>query len=254
LKNQLLISTAEPFFFRGDSVGCLLVHGFTGTPKEMRPLGENLAHNGHTVLGVRLAGHSTALEDMVRMHWEDWLASVEDGIHLLKTCTDQIFIIGLSMGGVLALLSAARYPVHGAIALSTPCDLPHNSTLRFLSLISLVKPGIEKGPSDWRDPQNLIDHVSYRQYPTRSIRELADLISVMRASLPEVKIPVLLMQSRVDTSIPQESMEWIYAHLGTQDKEKIWLENSGHVITREPEKELVFAEAEKFIYRLKQLQ
>ncbi len=69
-----LIPTAEPFVFPGGPVGCLLVHGFTGTPKEMRWLGEYLAGQGHTVLGVRLAGHATQPEDMIRARWWDWAA------------------------------------------------------------------------------------------------------------------------------------------------------------------------------------
>jgi carboxylesterase len=50
----MLIKTTEPFFFPGNDTGCLLIHGFTGAPTEMRPLGEFLAGKGYTVLGVRL--------------------------------------------------------------------------------------------------------------------------------------------------------------------------------------------------------
>jgi carboxylesterase len=78
----MIIPTAEPFFFQGNKIGCLLIHGFTGAPKEMRWLGEYLANQGYTVLGVRLAGHATRPEDMRRMNWEDWAVSVEDGYYL----------------------------------------------------------------------------------------------------------------------------------------------------------------------------
>src|SRR3974377_2317290 len=94
---------AEPFFFPGGPTGCLLVHGFTGAPKEMRWLGEYLAGQGHTVLGVRLAAHATRPEDMHRASWQDWVASVEDGWNLLCSAicrTDspepaRMFIMGL---------------------------------------------------------------------------------------------------------------------------------------------------------------
>ena len=94
----MIISTAEPFYFPGNKTGCLLVHGFTGSPKEMRWMGEYLANEGYSVLGIRLAGHATQPEDMMRMHWQDWLASVEDGYYLLKDQVDHIFLVGLSMG------------------------------------------------------------------------------------------------------------------------------------------------------------
>src|SRR5689334_2690073 len=95
-----IIPTAEPFFFPGSDVGCLLVHGFTGAPKEMRKMGEYLHAQGFSVLGVRLAGHATRPEDMIRNNYADWLASVEDGFDLLSGAAQHIYLMGLSMGGV----------------------------------------------------------------------------------------------------------------------------------------------------------
>ena len=94
---KLTIPTAEPFFFPGGKTGCVLVHGFTGAPKEMRLMGKHLNGNGVTVIGIRLAGHATQMSDMVRTRWRDWLTSVEDGINLLSDSCDNIFVAGLSM-------------------------------------------------------------------------------------------------------------------------------------------------------------
>ena len=121
---QSIIPSAEPFFFPGGSTGVLLVHGFTGAPKEMRWMGEYLAQKGFSVLGVRLAGHATQPEDILRVHWQDWLTSVEDGYHLLKGVASNIVIGGLSLGGVLSLIFASRFEVAGVIAMSTIFELP----------------------------------------------------------------------------------------------------------------------------------
>lgn len=249
-KDQIVIPTAEPFLFQGDSVGCILVHGFTGTPKEMRWMGEYFASLGRTVLGVRLAGHATHPSDMVRTKWRDWLASVEDGIHLLRNNCDQIFIMGLSMGGALALLAAARYPINGIVAMSTPHALSEDPRLMFLPILKYFVPEIPKGPSDWHDLSNNQDHVSYPKYPTPCIPELLDLLAEMRSSLSQIKIPVLLMQSRQDATVSKESMEFIFTHITSPIKEMKWFENSGHVITREPPRLQVYQAAEKFIDRI----
>src|SRR3972149_1718691 len=120
-----IIPTAEPFFFPGDpsKPACLLIHGFTGAPKEMRWMGEYLNQQGYTCLGVRLAGHATNPEDMIRSRYTDWIDSVEDGYHLLRGLRDNIFLIGLSMGGDLALLISTRLaqPVEGGGGVS-PTD------------------------------------------------------------------------------------------------------------------------------------
>lgn len=248
-----IIPTAEPFYFPGGPTGCLLVHGFTGSPKEMRWMGEFLASQGHTVLGIRLAGHATQPADLVRTRWTDWLASVEDGYHLLKGSCNTIFVCGLSMGGILSLLLASRFPVAGVIAISTPYALPDDWRLRFIKLFYRFVPRVPKGPPDWRNPQAARDHVEYPDYPTRAILELRDLLVQMHRSLPAVSAPVLLVHSRLDGGVAPQNMQRIYEALGASDKQMLWVENSGHVIPREPERQRVFEAANAFMQRVSDL-
>jgi carboxylesterase len=246
----MIIETAEPFFFLGGSTGCLLVHGFTGTPKEMRLLGEDLAARGYTVLGVRLMGHATRPEDLPRARWEDWLAAVEDGWHLLNGAAGRIFVMGLSLGGCLSLLFASRFPVAGVVAMSAPYALRDDPRLPYIELLSHLTPRKPKGPPDWRDPTSATGHVDYPYYPTRSLAELRDVLVEMRRSLPKVTAPVLLAHARGDTgggSFDPESMPKIYAGLGSAAKEMLWLEDSGHVITRDQERPRLFDAIADFI-------
>jgi carboxylesterase len=246
----MIIPTAEPFFFPGNRIGCLLIHGFTGAPKEMRWMGEYFENLGYTVLGVRLAGHATQVEDMMRMQWQDWLASVEDGYYLLRGCVDQVFVIGLSMGGILSLLFASQHPVSGVVTMSTPYALPDDPRLPFVRILSGLMPKVKKGPADWHNPEAEIDHVEYPYFPTRGIIQLRDLLSEMRSALPAVQVPVLLIHSRQDTGVVPHNAEQILAELGSQDKQLFWVENSGHVIPREPDRHLVFKTADEFIQRV----
>lgn len=248
----MLIPTAEPFFFPGGPTGCLLVHGFTGTPKEMRWLGESLAARGHTVLGVRLAGHATRPEDLRRCRWPDWLASVEDGWHLLAGSCQRIFVAGLSMGGALALLFASgRHtpgcPVAGVAAFSTPYALPDDPRLPYIRLLAPFVRSVAKGPPDWRDLEAAREHVDYPDYPTPGVVELRDLLAEMRSCLPQVRVPVLLAHSRNDGSVAPENLERIAAQLGSAQKTVLWVDDSGHVITREPERARVFTAVADFI-------
>jgi len=249
LGESYLLPTAEPFFLPGGKTGVLLIHGFTGTPKEMRWMGEYLNKKGLTVLGVRLFGHASKPEDMLRSRWWDWVTSVEDGLNILKGCTTQQCIAGLSMGGILSLIIAARYPVKCAVAISTPYALPPDPRLKFLKLFSWVYPRVPKGKSDFHNKDAEKDHVDYPYFPTRSLLQLKALLQEMTRGLAEIKVPVLLIQSHGDHSIPAESMDKIYEQLGSKQKEKLWVEDSGHVIVREPEREKVFRATFDFISR-----
>jgi carboxylesterase len=254
------IPTAEPFFFPGQGpnarVGCLVTHGFTGAPKEMRWLGEYLNRQGYTVCGIRLNGHATRPPDMIRSHWQDWLLDVEDGYNLLRACTDQVFLLGLSMGGVLSLTAAAQFNIGGVVAMSTPYDLPAVSLpLWVFRLLSLVKPYMPKGKvpnSGWFDQAAFQQHVSYPMNPIRSAMQLKILLGEMRAALPKISAPVLLIHSRDDDYVIKDSMQQIYDHLTILDKQMIWVEGGGHVITEEPTRDTVFKAAADFIKRVSQ--
>jgi carboxylesterase len=257
-----IIPTAEPFFFSGKGAnartGCLVLHGFTGTPKEVRWLGESLNGRGYTVCGMRLSGHATRPADMIRTRHADWLLSVEDGYNLLRACTDGVVLLGLSMGGILSLASATRLPVRGVVAMSTPYDLPVRLPLplwaiRLLSYIVPYRPKSKEPGSGWFDQAAFEQHVAYPRNPIRSGLELKLLLDEMRAGLPHIAVPVLLIHSRDDTYVPPDSMPRIYAALGTADKQMLWLEGGGHVITEEPTRQAVFQAAADFVKRVASL-
>lgn len=242
-----LLPGAEPFFFPGGPVGCLVVHGFTGTPKEMRWFGEYLAAQGYTVLGVRLAGHASQPQAMIRTNWQDWFASVVDGWHLLRGQCGRLFAAGLSMGGALSLHLSAHFHVDGVIAMSTPI---HLRPAWLLNLIPLLQPFYRfhpKGPSDWRDPAAPAQHIAYPRYPVRAIGQLWKFLKTLDKALPRVTAPALLIHSRGDLSVPLSNLDYLYARLGSVDKEKLVIENSGHVVTEDIEREHVFAAAAEFI-------
>ena len=252
-----IIATAEPFFFLGDrsKPACLLIHGFTGAPKEMRWMGGYLNEKGLTCLGVRLTGHATDPEDMIRSHWTDWTASVEDGYNLLHGVSDNIFLVGLSMGGVLALLMSTRLENKGVVAMSTPYKLPDDPRLRHIEWISKIVAYMPKSDEEpgagWFDKEAWKGHISYPENPVRSIGELNKLLGEMRAALPKINVPVLLMHSKDDRYVLPDNMEMIYADLkNASDKAKLYLTGSGHVVTRDAARRQVFESALEFIQRV----
>jgi carboxylesterase len=252
-----VIPTAEPFLFLGDrsKPACLLVHGFTGTPKEMRWMGEYLNQQGYTCLGIRLAGHATEPEDMIRSNWTDWAASVEDGYALLRGLRENIFCIGLSMGGVLSLLMSTRLPLKGVVAMSTLYKLPDDPRLRYIDWIARMIPFMPKSKeepgSSWFDKEVWQDHISYPQNPVRSIGQLNKLLGELRTALPEVRVPVLLIHSREDTYVLPENMELLDGALvNASDKTKLYITGSGHVLTRDAARGQVFQATVEFIQRV----
>ncbi len=216
-------------------------------------MGEYLAEEGFSVLGVRLAGHATKPEDMIRTRYTDWMHSVEDGYHLLKGTVDRVFLIGLSMGGALSLLMASKLDVSGVFVMSAPYGL-NDSRIKYTKFLSKFISYIPKRKGEpgatWVDKEAWRTQISYPENPLRSVTELAKMLKEMQAVLPKIDVPVQLVHSRNDTYVLGENMEKIYADLGTEDKEMIWVTESGHVIPREPAKTEVSKAAADFMRRI----
>jgi carboxylesterase len=235
------------FSFGGGSTGCLLIHGFSGSPPEMRPMGEYLAQQGLTVLGPRLAGHGTTPEDMAQTGWSDWVSSAEEALAELKGRCDQVFIAGLSMGGLITLHLAAHHHVAGIVAMSAPAYIS-DWRFRFLPLaqpfVRWFRPNMEWDTTDPLAPQRCW---CYARLPMSCIVSLGQLMRLVRRELPRVQAPALIMHGRHDRSVPADSPQIFFDGLGSQDKEIVWWANSGHSITVDSEREAVWARAYAFM-------
>lgn len=249
MKSPLIIKGAESFYFPGNHIGCLMIHGFTGTPKELLWMGDFLHKQGFTVHGIRLAGHATQITDLIRTRWWDWLASVEDGINCLHCSCDQIFSIGLSMGGILSLIAAERYPINGLVCMSTPYSVSNDWRLNYVRQLSFLQPFVKKGPRKEKDLEAAARHIDYPVYPTRSIAELNLLTAEMRTSLPKITKPALIIHSKSDDLSFQNAIQ-IHEKIGSKDKDLFLIEKSGHVITEDIERNIVFDKTLKFIHRV----
>lgn len=232
---------AKAFDYKGNNTGVLLIHGFTGTPSEVRHLGEYLKGHGYTVKGILLKGHGTTPEDMRKCCHKDWISSAVEGYKALKRECDEVFTIGLSMGGLLSLYLARNYDVRGVVTLSAPIRILGKSASfafveRYFRTYILKKPEKED-----------INIISYDKSPVKSVYELFRLIKYVKSNLGKIDKPILIMQSYRDRTVDPASANIIYSNIGSKDKSIIYLHKSGHIITCDCEKEQVFEEVYRFI-------
>lgn len=241
-----ILPGAEPFFFPGGRTGVLVCHGFTGTTQSMRGLGEHLHAAGHTVIGPRLAGHGTTPQDMATTTAGDWIASVDAALAELKTHCDRIFMVGLSMGGILTLYTAAQHAgtVLGAISINAPVRIG-SPDLAGLALLAQAPQAIPGVGSDIKDPAS--KELAYAELPVPALRQLYALAAVTRDLLPRITCPTLVMQSREDHLVHPDNARRIVRELGSSRIELQWLDNSFHVATLDHDKGLIAARTAAFI-------
>jgi carboxylesterase len=244
---------AEPFLMDGDAdhgdVGCVCVHGFTASPEEMRWLGEYLNAHGLTVYGPRLAGHGLTPERMRTQHWMDWYDGARDGVILLQQRCRKVFAVGLSMGGLLSLRMAAAGLVDGAVVMAAPLYV-ENALMPYARFVKYVRRFIRVTPGDLdarvRAIQREMGREDYGRVayddlrPVASAEQLYNLMQEVRAHLGAIAVPLALIYSRADQTVPFGNLKLIVEGVRSADLVQHVLERSDHVMTQEIERETVY--------------
>jgi len=171
----------------GGRVGCLLVHGFTGAPPEMRLVGEYLNAQGLTISAPLLAGHGTRAEDLNHVRWQDWVAAAEKGLLALLESCELVFVAGLSMGALVTAHLAVMYPEVGGIILYSPALKVANKLLPLAPLLRFfIKQFPAGADTDLTDPEASGRLWHYETYPVGGAAELLRFQRVVRAELRDV--------------------------------------------------------------------
>jgi carboxylesterase len=252
----------DEFFLPGSGLSALLVHGLTGTPYEMRCLGERLTAAGVRVQGVCLAGHAGGPEELGEASHANWYESVVEGFERLRAYDDPNVVIGLSMGAVLAARLAIdqREAVSAVVMLAPAFHLPFwtRTALRMLRPSKNLANQIyihKQGGSDIHDAAARQVHPGNRLMPLRAALDLIELSDQVRVKLPELVQPTLVIHSRRDHTCPfNKNTQFLMNHLGCADRRLVVLDESFHVITVDSERERVAQETLDFILPFRRIQ
>lgn len=237
-----------PVYFAGGSVGCLLLHGLTGSPPEMTLLGRYLQGQGLSVSIPLLAGHGSTPEELNRVRWQDWVLSAETAWNGLKAHCDLVFLGGLSLGSLLACHMAALHPDAGGLLAYSPALLLQNRYLKFAPLFKHFVRQWPKGEDDdLTDPLARTRTWHYATFPTNALHQLLKLQRVVRRELPGIRVPAMIAHSTGDSTIAPESAAFLCQRLGSGAKEMLTLHNSGHNLLVDTEREAIFARTYGFV-------
>ena len=213
----------------------------------MVPLAEALAQDGYTVHVARLAGHGTSPEDLAATSWDDWVASAREAYRTLRSRCAAVALVGLSMGGAIALHLAATERPDAVVVMATPIRL--RPVLRRLAravrpVLPYVPVVVRVGP---RGSDALPYRVSYARIPLSAAQDLASLLERTRELLPQVQAPLLVAQGRRDFVIPRESADEIAGGVGSRVRRLVWLPRSRHVVTLDRDRAQLFGAVRAFL-------
>ncbi|WP_299923917.1 alpha/beta fold hydrolase [uncultured Nocardioides sp.] len=240
---------AQPELTGGRRIGVLVQHGFTGSPASMRPWAEHLAARGYAVEMPLLPGHGTRWQDMNKVTWADWVATVEGALDKLAAENDAVVAVGLSLGGALCLRLAADHgeDLAGVVIVNAALDTMRKDAV-LLPVLKHVVPAFPGIRNDIKKPG--MDEIAYPYIPLKAAAEMSAGWVELRRDLPRITIPVLYFRSKVDHVADISSSKAINAGLSSKDFEERVLEDSYHVATLDNDAPRIFAESAEFIERV----
>jgi len=237
---------AEPFSHAGSSTGVLLCHGFTGSPQSLRGWAEYLADAGLSVSLPRLPGHGTTWQEMARTRWEDWYAEVNRAFEELRGRSDQIFVMGLSMGGCLALRLAE---MHGSaisgLVLVNPSLTADTKLFALAPVLKLLVPSLKGIASDIK--KEGVTELAYTRIPVRAAATLPGLWRSTSERLGDVTQPVLVYLSTEDHVVGAASARLLRAALPPEQLTVRDCANSFHVATLDNDAQAIFTGSLEFV-------
>jgi carboxylesterase len=233
------------------SPGVLLLHGFGDTPQTLALLARRLHKSGYSLYAPLLPGHGRDMEAFAKSGANEWIDAARKAFADMRSRHNSVSIVGLSMGGALAVLVASERDDIPAIVLIAPyLGMPK---LLQLAAWSHWIWGRFVGEMNSRDPRSIRDpierekNLAYGKVTARALFELARVVRVARRAIGKVKSPTLVIQSREDPRCAPAVAEFALNALGAQQKKLVWTEGSGHIITVDYGREVVFSAVEQWL-------
>lgn len=241
----------------GGTVGVLLIHGYTGSVVEVRPMGEYLVQRGLTVRCPLLSGHGTNPQELTRIRWQEWGNEVEAELSNLRERCETAFVGGLSLGSLLTLWLGSRHPeIAGLIVMAPAIEFRNRLAPLALGLRHLIKydPFRSLGDADLVDPEGIERNWCYDELPLWGVGEVFLLRRLVANALPMVQQPLLIFQGRNDAQLTSDAPRIVHDGVASTDKTLVWLERSGHNLLVDGEREAVWAQSYAWMMDIVEIQ
>jgi carboxylesterase len=242
-----LLPDAAPVLLPGGPTAVLVLHGFSGQPYSVKPWARHLAEAGGLTVSVpRLPGHGTTWQEMNLTRWPDWYGEAERAFLALRADHEQVFVMGLSMGGTLALRLAQQHAdqVAGVVVVN-PSVFTTRPDKYLVPVLRHVMPGYPGITNDIKRPGG--DEYGYPKLPLHAVDSLFGLWEQTRDGMAEVTAPLMVFTSVEDHVVEPANSTWIMDNVSSAERHQILLANSYHVATLDNDAERIFAGSLGFV-------
>lgn len=247
-------SPTAPFTLRpktANGATVLLFHGFTGSPWEVRPLGDALVARGYQVHAPLFPGHGLDPQGMVGVSEKQWLEAAREALRGVKG-SGPVFLAGLSMGALVSLVLAHEEPdaVKGLVLMAPALKLkPLNGRLlrriRNLPVPFVFEHWTTKERSDIENEEAHAENPILKKYPVARLKDVFRLQDLARAAAPSVRQQALVVAARQDHVVELASVQELARMMPSA--KLLVLERGFHILPRDHDRALLATEVAAFL-------
>lgn len=250
--NEIIIKGAEPIFLPRGERAILLLPGLGGTSIEVNELAYYLADRNITTLVPLLPFQGRGYGDLSKMNTTKVYNDANKYLDILKKYYDKVYVGGFSTGGLMTLKLAENENVSGVVSLASPMVYGFNflgdSTIYIFKFLRIFTPNLRRVEYGLAKNESVIEILpSFDRLHIKTLIEWELLKKEVKINLEKINEPILIIQSDFDNRAAPSSAKYIYDNINSNLKKLIYLNNSGHVITMDYDKQTVFSEVFKFI-------
>lgn len=208
-------------------IGCLIIHGYTGGPYEVNPLADFLKENTDWHIEVpTLPGHGKEL-NLEDVSYKKWIMAAETELEKLQSKYEEIYVIGFSMGGMIAAYLAAKYKIDKLVLLATSGKYLNFRQIG-LDIAEVIVDGVRGSLGENKLYQHYKEKIG--TVPFKANLEFMKLVRFTRRYLDKVDSPVLIAHGQQDGMVPYKTGYYLDKEIHSEEKEVVFFERSRHLI------------------------
>ena len=236
-------------FNKGCKRGVYLIHGFTSSTYELLDLAKFLSENGFYIRLDNLPGHGTTVDDCNNTKYTEWIEHVEKGVAKVASECNEVHVISISMGAVLALHLATLFPLTSMVEAAVVFQFKNEFNVRVLvPLLSWLITKKDKYTQYRYDGGKKLKYFGYSEYPMKALNEMRKLTNDIRPQLSKVKCPIMLLHTKNDLTSTIDNYHIVKDSISSEKQTNLILEKSTHNLFSEgPEQAFIFENVLSFL-------
>lgn len=228
-------------------IGCLCIHGFTGSPFEVEPLVHFLKENTNWLVEMpTLPGHGGELGRLKGVTYQAWIEEAEQALQGMLAKCSTVYLVGFSMGGVISGYLATKYPVNKLVLLSAAAYYINPK-----QLLQDIKEMATEGMRGTLRNNELFQRYrrKIKETPLTATFQFQRLVKELRPTLSRIEVPTLIVQGELDGIVPIKSASFLYNTIPSNERELVYLPKSKHLVCHDEDKDQLFKTVEKFLIK-----